>query len=297
MIKQKSFEFSMTKALKHFFIPHKSNDYRPHAIRWQGLVLTALISLVTHMSYVYLTTGQVGVLGKSVNIDINKLASDTNNIRKSNNLDTLVVDQKLNLAAQQKAEDMIKNNYWSHDSPLGKNAWEFLNQSGFKYEIAGENLAKNYPDSNSILDAWMASETHRQNILNPKFNSVGFATAEGVIGSKITTIIVAYYAKKSNFVSSSFNDKAEVLGVSKTDFINNPITYLGYTIKNLSPVTIGTIFFLIGLIFVAFVSHIFREYMPKKLQRRWNRHHGLFKAALITFIVIIIFISSSSSSI
>lgn len=282
--------------IKHFFVPQKSNGFRPHAIRWQSLTLTAIISLLTHASYVYFTTGQVGVLGKSVNIDVKSLALETNKIRKKNNLNELIIDARLSSAAQKKADDMIKNNYWSHNSPTGASPWDFINNSGFSYISAGENLAKNYPDIESLISAWMSSETHRKNILNSDFNSVGFAISDGVIDTKITTIIVALYAQSSNQNASIANERS-VLGETRENNINNPLTYIGYVIKNLSPITIGTLAVLIGLTFVAVVSHFYREYIPKKIQKSWSRHHGLFKASVLIFMIFVIFITSTGSTI
>lgn len=282
--------------IKHFFVPQKSNGFRPHAIRWQSLTLTAIISLLTHASYVYFTTGQVGVLGKSVNIDVKSLALETNKIRKKNNLNELIIDARLSSAAQKKADDMIKNNYWSHNSPTGASPWDFINNSGFSYISAGENLAKNYPDIESLISAWMSSETHRKNILNSDFNSVGFAISDGVIDTKITTIIVALYAQSSNQNTSIANERS-VLGETRENNINNPLTYIGYVIKNLSPITIGTLAVLIGLTFVAVVSHFYREYIPKKIQKSWSRHHGLFKASVLIFMIFVIFITSTGSTI
>lgn len=282
--------------IKHFFVPQKSNGFRPHAIRWQSLTLTAIISLLTHASYVYFTTGQVGVLGKSVNIDVKSLALETNKIRKKNNLNELIIDARLSSAAQKKADDMIKNNYWSHNSPTGASPWDFINNSGFSYISAGENLAKNYPDIESLISAWMSSETHRKNILNSDFNSVGFAISDGVIDTKITTIIVALYAQSSNQNAAIANERS-VLGETRENNINNPLTYIGYVIKNLSPITIGTLAVLIGLTFVAVVSHFYREYIPKKIQKSWSRHHGLFKASVLIFMIFVIFITSTGSTI
>lgn len=302
-LKTKTLKYSKSKTnnkkiLKKFLVPHKSNQYKPHAIRWQNLAITALVSLITHVSYVYTTTGQVAVLGKSVNINISELANETNLIRKNNNLSTLVLDDKLTLAAQNKADDMIKNGYWSHDSPDGKTPWDWITKAGFKYDRAGENLAKNYPDTSSIISAWMISESHKKNILDSDFNAMGFASAQGVVGAKITTVVVAYYAKSKDALSSTNNHSdRSVLGASSNTYSNNPLAYIGSIIKNLSPITIGTTAVLIILIFVSISSHFFREHTSKKFQSSWNKHHGVLKASIILVIIAIILISASGSSI
>jgi len=296
MVKQKTKSFNFLVSIKHFLIPHKSNNYKPHAIRWQSLTLTATVSLLTHASYVYFTTGQIGVLGKTVQVDISSLADETNSIRKENNLAELVVDKNLSIAAQSKADDMIKNNYWSHNSPSGKTPWDFIHQTGYKYQSAGENLAKNYPDSGNIIEAWMSSETHRQNILNKEFTSMGFGSAEGVINAKINTIVVAYYAKSSD-AKLPISSTSDVLGVRDYSYTNNPLTYIGSLIKNLNPITIGTIVMIVGLIIIAFISHLFRDYVPKNIQKSWLRHHAILKVGLLFIVLFAIVVFSNTQSI
>ena len=296
MVKQKTKSFNFLVSFKHFLIPHKSNNYKPHAIRWQSLTLTATVSLLTHASYVYFTTGQIGVLGKTVQVDISSLADETNSIRKENNLAELVVDKNLSIAAQSKADDMIKNNYWSHNSPSGKTPWDFIHQTGYKYQSAGENLAKNYPDSGNIIEAWMSSETHRQNILNKEFTSMGFGSAEGVINAKINTIVVAYYAKSSD-AKLPISSTRDVLGVRDYSYTNNPLTYIGSLIKNLNPITIGTIVMIVSLIIIAFISHLFRDYVPKNIQKSWLRHHAILKAGLLVIVLFAIVVFSNTQSI
>lgn len=296
MVKKKTKSFNFLVSIKHFLIPHKSNNYKPHAIRWQSLTLTATVSLITHASYVYFTTGQIGVLGKTVQVDISSLADETNSIRKENNLAELVVDKNLSIAAQSKADDMINNNYWSHNSPSGKTPWDFIHQTGYKYQSAGENLAKNYPDSGNIIEAWMSSETHRQNILNKDFTSMGFGSAEGVINAKINTIVVAYYAKSSD-VKLPISSTNDVLGVRDYSYTNNPLTYIGSLIKNLNPITIGTVVMIVGLIIIAFISHLFRDYVPKNIQKSLLRHHAILKASILVVVLFAIIVFSNTQSI
>lgn len=287
---------SFKRSLKHLLVPHKGNDYHPHLIRWKGLAITAFVSILTHAVYGYATTGEFAVLGKSTTISISELATKTNEVRISNKLNALSIDQRLNAAAQNKADDMIKNNYWSHESPNGATPWYWIDQAGYSYDVAGENLAKNYSDSSEIMRAWMGSETHRQNILNQKFTSMGFAVSEGVIGAKVTTIIVAYYGAPLLQASQAKIDDTEVLGANSFTSYSNPIVYMGGIIKNLNPATIGLLVLIAGLIIVSTSSHILREYLPTNIKKSWKKHHGLIKAVSLSVFAAVILIYSSGSS-
>lgn len=283
------------KFFKHVFVPHKGNKYHPHLIRWQGIALTAAISLTMHIAYGYFSTGQLAVLGKTVNISTSELQNLTNKARQENALPLLEPDTRLSEAAVKKAEDMIANNYWAHNSPKGLSPWHWIEQSGYSYAVAGENLAKNYPDASSVMDAWMSSSAHRDNILNPKYTNVGFAVVEGVMNMKINTVVVAYYAAPTDLASAVKGDSVDLTDQSIMSF-NNPLTYMGSVIKSLSPVTIGVLAGMAVMIVVASLAHLSRHYLPLKVRKSWRKHHGLYKAigvAIAASILIVISIGQT----
>jgi hypothetical protein len=92
---------------------------------------------------------------------------------------------------------MAKRNYWSHNTPDGHAPWSFMEASGYSYAKAGENLAFGFSSSDSVLAGWMNSPKHRDNILNPVYEEVGFGLAESTdfVGNGPEVIIVAFYAK------------------------------------------------------------------------------------------------------
>lgn len=285
----------LIRRAKHWFVPHRGNKYHPHIIRWQGLAVTALVSLTTHVMYGYVTTGQFAVLGKSVTISTSELQILTNQARSRSGIAPLEIDSKLNQAATKKAEDMIANNYWSHESPQGVSPWHWIEQSGYAYEVAGENLAKNYSDAESVMQAWMSSATHKENIMNPRYTSVGFAVVEGVINAKINTIVVAYYAAPITAQASVKGASIDYSQAAVVTSFNNPLIYLGGLIKNLSPVTLGVLSGMILMIVVASAAHLSREYLPANIKKSWKKHHGLYKAIGLTVVASMILIGSSGS--
>ena len=107
-------------------------------------------------------------------LSINAIVDASNASRLSNGLKALKIDPGLNKAAQAKADDMAKRNYFSHTSPQGKNVWSFIFQAKAKgMTVAGENLAKDFENVESVEKAWMASPTHRANILDREWKRTG----------------------------------------------------------------------------------------------------------------------------
>ena len=107
------------------------------------------------------------------NID---LTEETNNYRIDNNLLVLEETEKLNDLAKAKLEDMITRNYWSHYNPDGDVLWgadQFPEET-----FIGENLARKSQSTYYILEAWKASPTHNENLLNPRFKFTGVACEE-----------------------------------------------------------------------------------------------------------------------
>lgn len=117
----------------------------------------------------------------------------TNETRSEVGLTELTVSPALELAAQQKAHDMISKGYWDHTNPDGTTPWDFILQSNYSYITAGENLARGYADSEQTHQAWLLSPTHYANIIG-EYQEVGIAIVNGELDGRQTTIVVALYA-------------------------------------------------------------------------------------------------------
>lgn len=96
-----------------------------------------------------------------------------NQEREKNGLKPLIENKYLNQSAAAKAKDMLDRKYWSHNSPEGTEPWQFFKQSGYPFSYAGENQAKIFTNSNAVVDSWMNSPTHKENILSSKFTETG----------------------------------------------------------------------------------------------------------------------------
>lgn len=117
----------------------------------------------------------------------------TNQQRQAAGLQPLAVNHQLTASAQAKATDMFQQNYWSHFSPSGTSPWYFMQQSGYQYVAAGENLAKDFQAEADVVTGWMNSPAHRDNILNPAYKEIGIAVSAGQLVGSETILVVAHY--------------------------------------------------------------------------------------------------------
>lgn len=100
----------------------------------------------------------------------------TNVARQQEGVALLTLNDQLTKAAQAKASDMVNNHYWNHFRPSDKKApWDFIEEAGYSYKVAGENLARGYRTPEGITHAWLQSPAHRANIMSAKYKEVGYA--------------------------------------------------------------------------------------------------------------------------
>ena len=118
----------------------------------------------------------------------------TNQTRINFGLPSLAMSDKLQAAAQLKLADMFEQDYFDHVSPWGKSPWHFLEEVGYPYAKAGENLAMDYVDLTEAHDAWMQSPSHRKLILSPEYQEIGIAYQKGKIDGKDSILVVALFA-------------------------------------------------------------------------------------------------------
>ncbi|MBQ3423300.1 MAG: SH3 domain-containing protein [Romboutsia sp.] len=113
-----------------------------------------------------------------MNSDEQEVFNLINEQRIKNGLTALKIDNGLQKVARIKTEDMVANNYFSHQSPTYGSPFDMMKSFGITYKSAGENIAANSSNSGAV-NAWMNSSGHRANILNANFNYTGV----GVVSS------------------------------------------------------------------------------------------------------------------
>ena len=144
----------MNFLLAHF-LPHPKRGTRAKLLVHSTLLsyiffITALVFTTNFLSYKF-----PNVLGFASNINAEDLLNYTNEARVKDGDKLLKINTQLSEAAYNKAEDMFSENYWAHVSPNGKEPWDFINSSGYVYVYAGENLARDFNNSKSVVEAWL----------------------------------------------------------------------------------------------------------------------------------------------
>lgn len=107
-----------------------------------------------------------------------------NQPRANNGLSALKIDSELQRVARIKAQDMVNNNYFDHNSPTYGTPFNMMKNFGITYKTAGENIAGNSSNSATVT-AWMNSPGHKANILNNSYNYTGLAVVSSPRYGKI----------------------------------------------------------------------------------------------------------------
>lgn len=94
-----------------------------------------------------------------------------NKERNKNGLASLTMDSELNRAAAVRAKETAQS--FSHTRPNGSSCFTALDEIGYSYSSAGENIAMGQSSPSEVVNAWMNSEGHRANILNSSFTKIG----------------------------------------------------------------------------------------------------------------------------
>ena len=115
----------------------------------------------------------------------------TNNQRSNNGELPLVSSVLLDAVAESKLNDMFKNQYFAHEASNGDQVGDLAEQFGYKYLLIGENLAYgDFKNDEALVEAWMDSPGHRENILNGSYTELGVAVGRGVFEGRETWLAV-----------------------------------------------------------------------------------------------------------
>ena len=102
-----------------------------------------------------------------------------NQERQKAGVPALELSTKLTDIANTKAKDMADKNYFSHQSPTYGSPFDMLKHFGVSYSYAGENIAAGQKSAQEVMNSWMNSSGHRQNILNKNYTQLGVGYYEG----------------------------------------------------------------------------------------------------------------------
>lgn len=111
-----------------------------------------------------------------------------NEARAEHGVRRLCVRQDLMVAAQEHAEDMIRRDFYAHETPEGLTSGDRIARAGYPFATYGENnnrVSGGYggkpgrDDLREAFEGWMGSPGHRDNLLNPAFREVGIGLSTG----------------------------------------------------------------------------------------------------------------------
>lgn len=120
----------------------------------------------------------------------------TNWERAQQSLPVLIQNEQLTKSAEAKVRDMFERQYFDHVGPTGEGPDVYVNAAHYEYVSIGENLALgNFGSAEDLVDAWMQSQGHRENVLRPRFQEIGIAVGDGIFEGKRVTIAVQHFGR------------------------------------------------------------------------------------------------------
>ena len=121
----------------------------------------------------------------------------TNESRAAAHLPALRENGKLDASAAAKAANLLKDGHFAHTSTIGIGLRYWLKSVGYKYLVAGENLGETDSwTAQDLEEAFIASPTHRANILNKNYRDIGVAVAAGIIDGQEETVVVVHFGRQ-----------------------------------------------------------------------------------------------------
>ena len=103
----------------------------------------------------------------------------TNAVRAEHGLQPLILDPVASEAAYEHSWDMHLRGFFDHVNPDGEHPHDRLARHGVEFEISRENLARGHASPQDVVEGWMASPSHRANILYGGWTHIGVAVHSG----------------------------------------------------------------------------------------------------------------------
>lgn len=226
------------------------------------------------------------------------LLDATNKERQQNGLQPLAFNAELDQAAQNKAQDMAAKDYWSHNTPEGKEPWVFIDQTSYRYFKAAENLAYGFDNSDAAVAGWMNSPSHRANVLDADVRDVGF----GIInvpeyqGRGAQTIVVAMYGLEvPPPVTTSAAEPGPTTTVTTAVPDEKSISYIQALTGGALPWSSFAAGLLIGFsCMYLFSKHTRGLHHALRRGERFIVHHPVLDSTVIAFVVLAAIVSQTA---
>jgi uncharacterized protein YkwD len=85
----------------------------------------------------------------------------------------VALDTRLRCASRKHSKDMAVNNFFSHTGTGNTSPWDRMGSAGYTFTTAGENIAAGQNTPASVVNTWMNSTGHCNNIMNGSFKKLG----------------------------------------------------------------------------------------------------------------------------
>lgn len=99
--------------------------------------------------------------------------------RSKRGVSPLVLNALLQKSTQNHTDDMLERSYYSHETPEGKTVLDRVRVVGYTPQAVGENIAKGQLSVEEVMQGWIDSKEHLDNIIDPDFTEIGFGVSFG----------------------------------------------------------------------------------------------------------------------
>lgn len=289
----------MSKHQQKFKDPYtvkRRKTFKEHSKKYKKVYypyLPAILIFILSLAIITTTSRSTEqVLSDATDISGSSLLKETNEVRSENGISELEYNDLLGEAAQHKADDMVKRDYWSHDTPDGKQPWQFINEEGYKYSVASENLAFGFNSGGEAIEAWMKSDSHRKAMLDVGVDEVGFGVSTGLNyqDKGAQTVIVAMYAHPQTGFGKVANAAER-----QTDRGDQKVT-LAQSISGLNNTVASFVLGGLagGLIVFIFAKNLVLIRRKFKMGKNFILHHPAYDLTALSIIVLLVVLSRAS---
>lgn len=209
------------------FIPHQENNYQPHVLRHRPLLIYSFLLVLVKFVATMLLLNLYPSEAEFSTITTKRIIELTNQARAEKGISVLRENDLLNQAAALKARDMLAHNYFAHYSPQKVAPWHWFKEVSYNYTYAGENLAMNFSEAEDAMTAWLASPTHRDNLLSQNYEDIGVAVVVGEINGEETTLVVQLFGQRFVAVAGEETFRPEAREIQVPEQNNQPLVPAG----------------------------------------------------------------------
>ncbi len=160
-------------------------------VDWDAGTRTVMIKTKDYVEPSYNETigGDPAYVKKDIDFSKN-LFEAINAERAKNSLTSLIYDDALSSIALSHSEDMAARDYIDHTSPDGVGPFDRIDNAGINYVSAAENIASGFATSEKVLQSWLNSPKHSENILNAEFTKIGVGYHSGGNNGTYWTVVL-----------------------------------------------------------------------------------------------------------